>query len=269
MGAAAGEGLHPPAARRSASLREFIKGRGQAVACQARGALDACVGHDSSAPTAQTLFERATIVAKSKHKGPKVQPLSILVIPGSNRKGSLSSQLAQYAAGRATVSGAHAEVLELRSLGLPVYDGDVEASVGVPEGAHRLRDAIAGCDAVLVVTPEYNGFPTPLVINAFDWLSRIPAVDGTLSGLSATANKPVGLMSASPGAGGALRSMNFMRQYLQMAFAMLVVPQQFALGVAHEAFDEAGTLKDARAVHSVETVLRSLSKLAIAMRVPG
>ena len=63
--------------------------------------------------------------------------------------------------------------------------------------------------------------------------------------------------------------MNFMRQYLQMAFAMLVVPQQFALGVAHEAFDEAGTLKDARAVHSVETVLRSLSKLAIAMRVPG
>lgn len=106
-----------------------------------------------------------------------------------------------------------------------------------------------------------------VVINAFDWLSRIPAADGNLSGLSATVNKPVALMSASPGAGGALRSMNFMRQYLQMAFAMIVVPQQFALGVAHEAFDEAGTLKDSRAVRSVETVLQSLSNLALAVRV--
>jgi NAD(P)H-dependent FMN reductase len=198
-----------------------------------------------------------------------VEALNILVIPGSNRKGSLSSKLAHFAAGRATAAGARPQVLELRSLSLPVYDGDVEEVTGVPEGAHRLRDAIAGCDAVLVVTPEYNGFPTPLVINAFDWLSRIPAADGALSGLSATANKPVGLMSASPGAGGALRSMNYMRQYMQMAFAMLVVPQQFALGVAHEAFDEAGTLKDARAVQSVETVLQSLAKLAVAVRVPG
>jgi NAD(P)H-dependent FMN reductase len=150
-----------------------------------------------------------------------------------------------------------------------VYDGDVEEVMGVPEGAYRLRDAIAGCDAVLVVTPEYNGFPTPLVINAFDWLSRIPAAEGKPSGLSVTANKPAGLMSASPGAGGALRSMNFMRQYLQMAFAMIVVPQQFALGVAHEAFDETGALMEARAVRSVDTVLQSLAKLAVAVRVPG
>ena len=63
--------------------------------------------------------------------------------------------------------------------------------------------------------------------------------------------------------------MNFVRQFLQMAFAMIVVPQQFALGVANEAFDDAGTLKDARAVKSVETVLQALSKLAAAVRVPN
>ena len=33
--------------------------------------------------------------------------------------------------------------------------------------------------------------------------------------------------------------MNLLRQYLQGAFAMIVVPQQFALGRAGEAFDEA------------------------------
>jgi chromate reductase len=69
-------------------------------------------------------------------------------------------------------------------------------------------------------------------------------------------------MSASPGPLGGLRSMNFVRQYLQMAFAMLVVPQQFALGRAHEAFDEQGALKDARTVQSVEGVVQALVRVA-------
>jgi hypothetical protein len=36
----------------------------------------------------------------------------------------------------------------------------------VPDGARQLRTAIADADALLIATPEYNGFPTPLVINA-------------------------------------------------------------------------------------------------------
>jgi NAD(P)H-dependent FMN reductase len=196
----------------------------------------------------------------------RMEPLNLLVMPGSTRTGSLNCLLARFAATRARESGALVEEFNLRSLELPVYDGDIEAATGVPESVHRLRGAISRADAVLLVTPEYNGFPTPLVINAFDWMSRIQATASTPSGLVATANKPVGLMAASPGAGGALRSMNFLRQYLQMAFAMLVVPQQYALGIAHEAFDEAGSLKDARAVRSVDTVLQALAKLATAVR---
>ena len=195
-----------------------------------------------------------------------MEPLNLLVMPGSTRTGSLNCRLARFAATRARETGALVEEFNLRSLELPVYDGDIEAATGVPESVHRLRSAISRADAVLLVTPEYNGFPTPLVINAFDWMSRIQATASTPSGLVATANKPVGLMAASPGAGGALRSMNFLRQYLQMAFAMLVVPQQYALGIAHEAFDEAGSLKDARAVRSVDTVLQALAKLATAVR---
>ena len=86
-------------------------------------------------------------------------------------------------------------LLDLRALGLPVYDGDIEANQGVPPAAGELIDAIVAADAVLVVTPEYNGFPTPLVINAFDWLSRAPASGTRPAGLQATAGKPVGLLS--------------------------------------------------------------------------
>ena len=193
-------------------------------------------------------------------------PIKLLIIPGSARNGSLNRKLAAFAAERAGAAGLVATVLDLRALALPVYDGDLEASAGIPAGAHQLQQAIQDSDAVLLVTPEYNGFPTPLVINSFDWLSRITASASQASGLSVTANKPMGLLSASPGPGGALRSMNFMRQYLQMAFAMLVVPQQFALGKAHEAFDEAGALKDAKAALAVDGVLGAVTKLAQALK---
>lgn len=192
----------------------------------------------------------------------------ILIIPGSARDGSLNRRLAAVAAATAREAGLQVTEMDLRALALPVYDGDLEAASGVPAGAHELRRAIAASDGVLIVTPEYNGFPTPLVINAFDWLSRIPPGDGHAGGLAATANKPAALLSASPGPLGALRSMNFLRQYLQMAFAMLVTPQQFALSRAHEAFDGEGALKDARAAQSVEKVIASLATLARAMPTP-
>jgi len=190
----------------------------------------------------------------------------LLVIAGSQRQGSYNRSLAAFAAAHARSAGAEAVEFDLRELALPLYDGDIEAGDGVPGAANRLLQAITACDAVLVVTPEYNGFPTPLVINAFDWLSRIKAAPPLPAGLAATAGKPVGLLSASPGPLGGLRSMNFLRQYLQMAFAMLVSPQQYALSRAGEAFDEAGALRDPKAVAAVSGVVDALLKLATALK---
>lgn len=195
-----------------------------------------------------------------------MEPIRLLVIAGSARKGSFNRRLAAVAGELARQAGASVAECDLRALALPVYDGDIEADTGTPAGAQTLLDAVLACDAVLVVTPEYNGFPTPLVINAFDWLSRVPAQPPRASGLAATANKPVALLAASPGPLGALRSMNFLRQYLQMAFAMIVIPQQFALGKAHEAFDDAGGLKEARAAQTVAGVLQALERLARALK---
>lgn len=197
-----------------------------------------------------------------------MQGIRLLVIPGSARTGSLNVKLANAAAAQARSSGATVELLDLRALQLPLYDGDIEAASGVPEAALQLQSAIAAADAVLVVMPEYNGFPTPLVINAFDWLSRIAAQGERAAGLATTANKPVALLAASPGPLGGLRAMNTLRQYLQMAFAMIVVPQQFALGRASDAFDANGALADAKAAQAVGGVVAALGKLALALRQP-
>lgn len=191
--------------------------------------------------------------------------LRLLVIAASQRQGSFNRQLAAVVAAQAQAAGAEATQFDLRALGLPVYDGDLEAASGVPAATATLRSALLASDALVVVTPEYNGFPTPLFINAFDWLSRLPAADGQPSGLQATAGKPVALLSASPGPLGGLRSLNYVRQYLQMAFAMLVQPQQHALGRAGEAFDEAGALKDARTAAAVQGVVQALLALTGAL----
>lgn len=192
--------------------------------------------------------------------------VNLLVIAGSARAGSLNRRLAAVAAAMAGEAGAEVQELDLRALQLPVYDGDLEAASGVPAAVRPLADALRAADAVLLVTPEYNGFPTPLLINAFDWLSRLGAEGNRPAGLAISAGKPVALLSASPGPLGALRSMNFLRQYLQMAFAMIVVPQQFALSRAHEAFDANGALKEERARSSVAGVLAALGALASALQ---
>jgi len=158
----------------------------------------------------------------------------LLVIAGSARQGSLNRQLADLAGAKARALGAETTDVDLRALELPVYDDDWAAANGKPAGALKLRELFAQADGLLLVNPEYNALPTPLFINAFDWLSTVPAQDGLPGGTGATAGKPVGLLAASPGALGGIRALPIVRTFLSTNFAMLVVPEQLALPAAHE-----------------------------------
>jgi hypothetical protein len=43
--------------------------------------------------------------------------------------------------------------------GIPLYDGDLEASGGIPQSVTKLKQAIATADGLLLATPEYNKGP--------------------------------------------------------------------------------------------------------------
>ena len=192
-------------------------------------------------------------------------PLRVLVMPGSARTGSLNRRLAAVAAAQLAEAGAEATTLDWATLDLPLYHGDLEVA-GLPGGATGLRHTVAAHDALLIVSPEYNGFPPPLLVNAFDWLSRVPASQDLPAGLAVTAGKVLGLASASPGALGGLRSLMFLRQFMQMSIGMLVVPEQFALGQANQAFAADGSLADARQAASLRRVVDALIRTAGALR---
>lgn len=166
---------------------------------------------------------------------------AILVFAGSARRESLNKKLARTAADSARATGAEVTLLDLRDYPIPLYDGDLEAESGVPENARALRRLMATHHGLIVVSPEYNGFITPLLKNTLDWISR---PDGAEDGLSLYRDKVALVLSASPGALGGLRSLQLIRQLLGN-LGVTVLPDQLAVGRAQQAFNPDGTLTDA------------------------
>lgn len=188
------------------------------------------------------------------------RPVRILVLSGSSRQASFNLKLAGLASQRLAAQGAEPVRLDLRALDLPIYDGDLEAASGVPAGAQTLVEALAAADGLLIASPEYNAFPSPLLINALDWASRRPAFAAAMGG------KPVALVAASPGALGGLRGLNPLRSFLSLNLGALVLPQQFALAGAGKAFAEDGSLADPARGEALDAVLAALLRTAGALR---
>jgi chromate reductase len=185
--------------------------------------------------------------------------IKILALSGSSRRDSLNKRLLEIAAQGAREGGAEITTLELGDLALPIYDQDLEADSGLPAGARRLQALMSEHHALLIATPEHNGGYTALLKNAIDWASR-PCEDGS-SGLATVAGKAVAVVSASMGPLGGTRSQIALKLVLDK-IGMIVIPQAFALGVCHQAFDDEWRLKDANAEMLVRGVGAALHKAA-------
>lgn len=172
----------------------------------------------------------------------------ILAISGSTRSASFNSALVKIALEGARVAGAQATYLELRELPLPLYDGDLEAREGLPPNGRKLKDVFLAHDGLLIASPEYNSSFSGVLKNAIDWVSRPVAGQPALECFQ---NKVAGLLSASPGKLGGLRGLVHLRAVLGN-IGVIVLPDQIAIPQAHEAFDPASGLKDAKLHQQVE-----------------
>ena len=178
----------------------------------------------------------------------------ILVFAGSAREASLNKKLARAAAKAIDDNGGEATFIDLRDYPMPIYEGDLEAREGMPTNARKLRELFVSHPAFLIVSPENNGTIPSLLKNAIDWLSR--DIDGK-SGLEPYRGKVIALMSASPGAFGGVVCLTHLRFSLSKLLAH-VIPDQFPLPKADQAFTENGSLKESWQQKSVQTVVRQL-----------
>ncbi|KNX36433.1 NADPH-dependent FMN reductase [Luteipulveratus halotolerans] len=117
---------------------------------------------------------------------------TVLALVGSLRADSTNRKIAELAQ---KIAPEGVEVRIGTGLGdVPFYNEDIDGD-DVPAAAVALREQVAAADAVLLVTPEYNGGLPAVLKNAIDWASR-PYGQGSLTG------KPVAALGATLGAYG-------------------------------------------------------------------
>lgn len=121
--------------------------------------------------------------------------------------GSLSSTSINRMLAKALVRLAPPELRldEITIKDLPLYSADYDADY--PPVARALKQAIAECDAVLFVTPEYNRSIPGCLKNAIDWASRP-------WGQNSFARKPSGVIGTSPGSIGTAVAQSHLRGVL-------------------------------------------------------
>ncbi len=181
----------------------------------------------------------------------------ILAFAGSARADSYNKKLVKVAAAGAEKAGAEVTFVDLRHYSMPLYDGDLESRDGVPANARKFRELMLAHQGLLIASPEYNSSISPLLKNCIDWVSR--PVDAQ-EGLAPFKDKVAVLMSASPGGFGGLRGLTHVRSILSN-IGVLVMPDQLAVGRAHEAFDSDGSPVNPKQQAAIEALGENLTEL--------
>jgi chromate reductase len=177
--------------------------------------------------------------------------MKVLAVSGSLRADSYNTQLLRGAADLMP-AGVELELWQgLRDV--PPYDEDDDAEPVAPAVA-ALRAALAGADAVLFATPEYNSSLPGQLKTALDWASR-PIATNVLR------NVPVAVVGASTGAFGAVWAQAELRKVLAATGAR-VVEGEVAVGHAHDKLAADGTLTDENLREQLAEVVAGLVESA-------
>lgn len=180
--------------------------------------------------------------------------MKVLGISGSLRKGAHSTQLLDSAR-RALPVDAELEIYDgLREL--PFYDEDIDTPELAGPAVADLRRELAEADALLIVTPEYNGTIPGGLKNLIDWASR-PASDPLIKG------KPVAVISSSTGQYGGVWALADAKRSLGIAKAR-VIDSEFAVPKVHEVIEEHG---DALHHERVDELAETLERLVEEARI--
>lgn len=104
---------------------------------------------------------------------------------------------------------------------IPLYSADIEEHA-MPQSVVELKEAISQADGLIICSPEYNYGTSGVLKNALDWASR-PGFNSPLK------NKPVLIMTSSPGALGGVRAHSQLRETLSATLSRVVCGPQVVI----------------------------------------
>ena len=177
------------------------------------------------------------------------QPVRIVGISGSIRKGSYTRVALNVALRGATEAGAATELIDLRDYQLVFCDaGDNESAY--PKDVSKLREQVRAAQGIILATPEYHGGYSGVLKNALD-----------LMGFDEFEGKMLGLVGVSGGHMGAFGAMHSLRD-VGRALHAWVIPEQAGVPHAGDVFDENGNCKDAAIEKRLKDVGRQVARFA-------
>jgi chromate reductase len=172
--------------------------------------------------------------------------MRVLGIAGSLRRGSHNRRLLR-AAGELLPPGVVLEEWDGLAA-LPAFDEDLEDTP--PEPVAEFLELVAGADALLIATPEYNASVPGALKNALDWASR-PFPENVLK------DKPSAVIGASTGLFGAVWAQAEVRKALKASGAH-VLESELPVGLADTAFDVDGGLANPELARRLEDLAGDL-----------
>ncbi|AWO00801.1 NAD(P)H-dependent oxidoreductase [Chitinophaga alhagiae] len=178
-------------------------------------------------------------------------PVHIVGLTGSLRKGSYNTSLLKTAM-ELLPEGVTAEIADFSNV--PLYNADLDVGTR-PEPVRAFREVLAGAQAILIVSPEYNYSIPGGLKNAIDWASR-----GTDAPLL---HKPVALMGATQGLWGTVRMQLAFKPVFQFLDMKQVLKPEVMIAQAQGKFDAEGRLTDEKARDLVARLLEALRDLTI------
>jgi NAD(P)H-dependent FMN reductase len=173
----------------------------------------------------------------------------ILALVGSLRSGSDNRRLAE-AAVKLAPSGVSVEIFDgLADLAL--YNEDIDQP-GAAAAADRLRAEVLAADALLLVTPEYNGTMSAALKNAIDWISR-PFGAGAITG------KPAAVIGTSHGQYGGVWAHDDARKSARIAGASVLDDFKLSVPAAQIRFARVHPVDDEEIAVTMPEILSSLA----------
>jgi FMN reductase len=192
----------------------------------------------------------------------QVEPICILGIGGSTRRLSKSRVALSHALQLAEEAGARTTLADVRTLDLPLYDGDRPRADYPPSLAWFIAEA-KRADAYVPCSPNYHGTISGAVKNALDILDYL--ADGAPDDPDQTFDgKPVALMACGGGAQNVITALFHTTRALQG----IVIPT--VVSVPNDAIDAgAGRLRDDNVIGRLRAMIEQLIDLAQRLRRPA
>jgi len=187
----------------------------------------------------------------------------VLAFAGSLRRASLNKRVLKTAIRGAEAAGAEVTYIDLRDYPMPLYDSDEHDARGFDENALKLQGLLTQHDGLLIASPEYNGSLPAALKNAIDWASR-PSDRYDRS--KVFRGKVAGVMTASPGSLGGVRSLAHLRGVLT-SVGVHVLPQEVAVTFAEDRFAGEGLeMTDEKMKGNLESLGAALVEMLKKMR---